>query len=274
MNPRLKLILLTAGTITLNCLLIALLDPELQVGPINQVGVCFFLGSMFGQTTLAAAWTAFGPGPLTIRLTGSLVWIVLLALAVTINISVNSGPPTSTAVWIGLCLFGQWILLQFPLWSLAIGYGLQLRHGSDQNPEAGLRDRQFGIGQLIIVTAIVGVVLGIARAVITLLGDQLKMTDPELPLLIFLAVAAVILTLPLVLAALLKRHAPIGIALALLFTGLMTFFELPIMRSVTPGSGPQAEHFVLLNAFASLTILLTCGITHHCGFSLTRPASP
>src|SRR5688500_13129793 len=84
----------------------------------------------------------------------------------------------------------------FPLWLLVVVYRLKLRqadlagHGSDP------RDWQFGIGQLLIVTAMVAVVLGIGRQLVIHFGDRLRGAGPDGPIFIFLAVAAAILSLP------------------------------------------------------------------------------
>ncbi len=45
-------------------LLLAVMDPDPPGRLGEYIGIGFFLGTMFGQTTMASAWTAFGPAPL------------------------------------------------------------------------------------------------------------------------------------------------------------------------------------------------------------------
>ena len=122
------------------------------------------------------------------------------------------------------------------------------------------------------VTAVVGIFLGIGRAIVTLLGDRIDVTDRDIPIFVFLAIAAVVLTFPLVLAALLKHHAVLGIGLILLLTGLITVFELPLLQTVAPGPGPNVGHFIALNAFAASSVLVVLGIVRWCGYSLDTPS--
>ena len=73
----------------------------------------YFLGSLFAHATLAAAWTAFGPAPAIRRVPLSFVWVISLPAAIGINVALNGGPDDATII-LGACLFGQWLLLQFP----------------------------------------------------------------------------------------------------------------------------------------------------------------
>jgi len=269
-RSRLKLARKMALFIAVNWLFIAFVDPDPGGSLLETVGLGLFFGSMFGQTTLAACWAALGPGPLTFRLAGSIVWVSLFTFALMSNIGVHGGPPAAAAVMIGLCLLGQWTLLQFPLWGLVLSYGLNLRHMDDQDQDLGRHERQFSIGQLIIVTAIVGVFLGIGRAIVTLLDGRLNFTDPEAPIFVFLGVAAVVLTLPLALAALLESKALIGVGLVLLLTALMTFIEMPMLQTLHPGPGPNGGHFLAINMFSASTILVASAIVRTCGYRLSR----
>lgn len=267
MMPRRNTVFLWAGpVVALNLLLIAVLDPDPGRGIIETIGLGFFFGTLFGHTTLSAAWTAFGPLPLVWRLPLSLSWIALLAGAIGINVAVNGGPHEAFVV-VGACLFGQWLLLQFPLWGLAIGYGLQLRHADDSEPHLDPRQRQFGIRQLIIITAIVGVVLGIGRVVVGQLGDHFNL-DREAPIFIFLGVAAVVVTLPLLLAALMKRWTVPGVLLVLALIGLTSAFEVQLLRTIASGSGPQTRDFISINAFSAGVMLIVLTIVRRSGYSL------
>ena len=79
-------------------LTISLLNPDPGRGIVETIGIGYFFGSMYSHTTLAAAWNAFGPGPLAWRLPLSLIWIVMLAFGIAINVGLNGGPGNAVLV--------------------------------------------------------------------------------------------------------------------------------------------------------------------------------
>jgi hypothetical protein len=257
--------------LALSWLTLSILDPDPGGGVIETLGLGYFFGSLFGHTTLAAAWTAFGPAPLVWRLPISLTWVFLLATAIGINLGLNGGPDEAVLV-IGGCLFGQWLLLQFPLWGLALGYGLRLRHVDDDGYGLDHRERQFGIRQLMIVTTIVGVVFGIGRLVVGQL--RLDFGRGEAAIFIFLAVAAIVLTLPLLLAALMRRFTIPAVLVALVLIGLATTWELPLLQIVHRGPGPKAQDLVAINAITAAIMLTVLTIVRLNGYSLAVSGLP
>lgn len=221
----------------------------------------YFFGSLFAHATLAAAWTAFGLGPLTLRLPLSLAWVGSLPVAIGINVETNGGPRDAVLV-VGGSLLGQWLLLQLPLWGLALGFALRLRH-IDEVDQAASRHLQFGIRQLLIVTAIVAVVLAIGRAVL----PHMPTAGSEMSIFIFLAAAAIVLTLPLLLAALMRRRAVLGVLLALGLMGMVTALEMPLLNAFRL-RGPEPEHFVAINAASAVVILLFALMARFNGYRL------
>ncbi len=234
---------------------IATIEPD-GSGSFEYVGIGFFLGSVFGHTTLAAAWAALGPGRVWWRVPLSLVWVATLPVAIAINLGLNNGPDDAVVV-IGVCLFGQWLIVQLPLWALAIAYGLRLQHVDDWGKIQDRSSRQFSLRHLMIVTTIVGVILGAGRILIGWLGESFRL-DREAPAFIFLAAAAVILTLPLLLAGLLPRWAIPAVLVVLTLIGLVTAWELTLLQMVPGGGGPGPDtgHFVWINAFTMVTVLM------------------
>ncbi|HUE72282.1 MAG TPA: hypothetical protein VMP01_15465 [Pirellulaceae bacterium] len=250
-------------------LLLAFIDPDPPGRLGEYIGIGFFLGTMFGQTTVASAWTAFGPAPLVWRLPLSFLWVVMLAMAIGINVGMRGGPDEAYFV-IGACLIGQWFLVQLPLWGLAMGYGLRLRHRDDANMTSDPRERQFGIRQLLIITTIVAVVFGIGRLIVPNLNIG---SSGEPAIFIFLAVAAIVITLPLLLASLLPRLALPGTLVTLVLIGLATAWELPMLRSAGVGSrgGPDAMHFVWINAITTMWLLALVLVVRWNGYTLAAP---
>lgn len=271
-SRRYRVFFWAAPLVALGWLLLAFLDPDPPGRLGEYVGIGFFLGTMFGQTTTASAWTAFGPAPIVWRLPLSFLWVVMLALALGINVGMNGGPDEAFVV-IGLCLIGQWFLVQLPLWGLAMGYGLRLRHRDDLGAASDPRERQFGIRQLLIITTIVAVAFGIGRLIVPRLGFT---SDGEAPIFIFLAVAAIVITLPMLLASLLPRLALPATLVTLVLIALATAWELPMLRSTGVGrrGGPDAMHFVWINAFTTLWLLALVLVVRLNGYALAAPGMP
>ena len=238
----------------------AIFDPD-PPGP-NALFLGYFLGSLFAHATLAAAWAALGPGPWKWRIPLSLAWVFTLPIAIAINIAINGGPDEAPFI-LGCCYFGQWLLLQLPLGGLALVFGIQLRRPADVGQDPTSNQVRFGIRHLLIVMLVTSVVLGIGRAIVPLISIGSR----EWHIFIFLAVAAIVVTLPLILASLMRRMAILGTLLAIILVGLATAFELPLLQSLG-GVGPDAEHFVAINAASSVLILLIVGIVRLNGYCL------
>jgi hypothetical protein len=240
---------------------LALLDPDPIADEFIFLG--YFFGSLFAHATLAAAWTALGPGTLAWRFPLSLAWAVSLPLAVGINIGLNGGPNDGVVI-VGGCLLGQWLALQFPLWALALGLGLRLRHSDDVQRSANGNQIRFGIRHLLIVMLIVGVVLGVGRVTVTSLRVS---SGSEVPIFAFLAVAAIVVTLPLLLSALMPRLAAPGVLLALLLMALATAGEMPLLDRLG-FSGPETYHFIAINVASAALILASALIVRWNGYRL------
>lgn len=112
------------------------------------------------------------------------------------------------------CLLGQWFVAQLPLWGLGVAYGLRLQHPDQAQTPVDPRDRQFGIRELLIFTTIIAVILGIGRVVVASLPRSI-LGDEEAGIFVFLAVAAVLFALPLLVAGLLPRYAGLAVAIGL-----------------------------------------------------------
>lgn len=239
---------------------IAFLEPDSSLRPLS---IGYFLGSLFAHPTLAAAWTALGPGPLIWRVPLSILWVLLLPLAIAVNVSLNGGP-SNAAFMLGACFLGQWAALQVPLWAIAWGFGIRLQQGDDMESKSLASQYRFGIRHLLIIMVIVSVVLGIGRLVV----PHLAMSGSgEVEIFIFLVVAAVVVTLPLMLAALMRRLAIVGVLLALLLVVLGTIVEFPLFNALG-GNGPKVADFIAINTFSSLLVLIVAGIVRLHGYCL------
>jgi hypothetical protein len=247
--------------LVLSWLSIAFLDPDPPVRGVIALG--YFLGSLFAHATLAAAWAALGPGRFAWRFPLSMAWAISLPLAVGINVGLNGGPGDAVVV-VGGSLLGQWLALQAPLWALALGFGWQLRHSGDVEEVANGSQIRFGIRHLLLVMLIVGVVLGIGRIVVS--NVRLSGTRETL-IFMFLAVAAIVMTLPLLLSALMRRMAALGVVLAILFVVVVSAFELPLL-SLLGGAGPGKRDFLAINTAMAAVILVSASVVRLNGYCL------
>jgi len=268
MTAQSKVFLFVGCIIGVSWLSLALVDVDRSSGISEILGLGYFFGSLFAHATLAAAWTVLGPARLIWRGPLSLLWLTMLSLAVFMNFAFNGGP-WELAPLLGACFLGQWILLQFPLWGLKAGFRLHLRHVSEQqayNPQHW----QFGIRQLLIITTIAGVIFGLARFVISTLPAY-SFFDEEVLVFPFLAASAIVFSLPLLLAALLQRHAIPGVVVALLYIGIATFLEVPLLQTATGSTRrPNFYDLLAINLFTAALTLVVAWTVRLCGYRLTR----
>jgi hypothetical protein len=253
--------------VVLNWLLIAFVQLNVATGLIETIVRHALAGTLFGITTVAAAWTAFGPMPFAWRLPLALMWVVAQSPAIAINGSLY-GAPRGEFILVGILLLSQWLLLQMPLWGVAIGFGVHLIHAE----ETGLHpsQTQFGIRQLMIVTAIVAVLFGVGRIIIPYMFGQMEYLRDIGSSLAFLVFWEVVLTLPLVVAALLRRNTLAGVAIALGIFAAATAGEIPLMRIVGAGNGPGLPHIIGFNIGAPSVMLVLLSIIRLNGYSLAR----
>jgi|GEM_PF-1592643 hypothetical protein len=273
MSPRRLIPLLVVGAILgLSWVVLALFDPDGRGRLSEYVGLGYLFGTLFGQTTLAAAWTALGPFPWYVRLALATIWLVILWGCLVMNIGLHGGPGAMLLLFAG-CLLGQWALVQIPLWGLALGYRLHFQHRTEfpqANPLVGTPGQlQFGIRQLLTLTTIVAIVLAALRALVLAIIAHLDDRGVgEGAIFIFLAIAAVVMTLPLVVAALLPRWALPSTLAVLVLIGLATLWELPLLSLLPKTAGPDTWHFIFINACTSAWILVIIGVLRLGGYCL------
>lgn len=255
--------------------LIALMDFDaLGILGYRRVLIALTLGTMFGQATLAATLMALGPGPLIRRLPLSLAWLFCLAFAMSINAFLYLQPNPAIII---IATLGQWLLAQAPLWALAWrrALGIRLR---DELTERSPAQLQFGISQLMILTAIVAVLLGAGR----ILAPAIKsIVDggswSEAPVFAFVVATNVVLTLPLALGVLIPQRAGLACVLGLLFVGLATWCELSLLWVFIPGtSAPDADivaMFWTMNYLQAAWVLVPLGILRLDGYRLVAGAA-
>lgn len=270
MSDRRNLIWLCATLlIAAGLLLLVLLDGS-SPGPVVPG---YIWGTLFGHATLTAAWTAFGPLPLLWRLPLSLLWLWAITVALVCNLGVHAssaGAPIEFVVVVAACLVGQFAFLQLPFWGLVLTYGLRLRYCEVTSQPPDPRETQFGIRQLLIFTTIIAAMLGAGRFAVTYF-PSFAGNDDATPALIFLAVAGIVVTLPLILAALLPRFAILGVGVVLVLIGLLTAFELPLLNRFHSGGIQENLLFVFINGFTAAWILAIVLVVRVSGYRVCTP---
>jgi hypothetical protein len=253
----------------LGVLLIVVASPLGGQGAVEHFMVGVLVGTMFGQAIVAGAWTALGPLGLKWRLPAALVWVGLLAAALDVNLEIHGGPHEVVGVML-VCMFGMWLLVLIPLAVVVRWHGVTIRAAETMVAAADYRRTQFGIRQLMILTAVIGVTLGVGRVAAPLLIREFTGGRwGELPVFAFLAAAGVLMMVPLILASLLPRHAAIGCGAALLFIVLMSCLELPMLNATLGArGGPQLDHIVWINSFQTGWILISLGLLRLAGYRL------
>jgi cation transport ATPase len=206
--------------------------------------------------------------PLLWRLPLSLAWLGAITLAFAANMATHGGPDVAIAIILAGLLAAQWLVVQLPLWGLAVFYGLRLRHRSEAI-SATARDRQFGIRQVMILTLIIAVVLGVGRMLVANLVDDLneeRISSPDTLIFVYLTLASILLTLPLLLATIIPRHAWAATLAVLVLIALGTWWQLPLMSRAGAAAGPNIWHIVAINGFSAGWIVLVMGLLRVCGY--------
>jgi hypothetical protein len=255
--------------VVVGLLLLVFLPP----GYLDHTGVCYLFGTVFGQATLAAAWTAFGPLPLLWRLPLSLLWVSALVAANAFNSVLYCDGLFDFDYVLAGCLGGQYALLQLPFWGLALTCGLRLQYHGANSPRPSARELQFGIRQLMILTAVVAVLLGAGRHVFTYVYPTAENQVSTTVFMVFLCVAAILVTVPLILVALLPRFAIPAVATVLVLTGLFTAFEHPLYYRLDSSGLPSGLYFVFINGFTSAWILVIALLVRISGYRFGKSGS-
>src|SRR6185369_8278147 len=108
-----------------SCLLVA----TGWASPDTRPALALVLGTMFGQATLAAVWTALGPGKLRWRMGLCAAWMAVLigswvaGLIADMVVHLFGGSRRDSDLYlIWNAIFGQWLVGQIPLWILRWWY--------------------------------------------------------------------------------------------------------------------------------------------------------
>lgn len=287
MQARSGLTLVFLGAVQLVVLLpIGLLDPLKfpDVGGFRRShAIAIVLGCGFAQASVAAAWMALGPLSINVRGPASAVWALTASLLLTLNIVVNSpGNGVWEGILLGGTLVGVWLVAQAPLWVARGTYRFQIHllHEVDQAEIAA--ELQFGIRQLLVVTAAVGATLGLGRLLI--LGFESEgrwggLGGPRLEMLVVVGLFVVcnsLVAFTVITAALLRRHWLFGLALGLCAANAVTLVEWTLFASLVSGLDKWEALEIVggMNGLQFSWLLFSLVILRSAGYRLVGSALP
>jgi hypothetical protein len=172
----------------------------------------------------------------------------------------------------GVILFGQWIAAQTPLWLARIAWGQRLAFSDSNHSGSRRRELQFGLGQLLGLTACVAVLLGLARWFLAPIQVEELQRDWEFFLIVvgFYVSFNTLAPLPTMWAAF-ARPAALWLFLAALYLAGVTIVEATVARMVSPyvPAWPDVlSFFAWINGTMYLVVAVTLLAIRHCGFQL------
>ena len=153
---------------TFGALLALLMLAWLQVAlPIESLfgyhaGWGVMLATLYGHATLAALWAILDTGRLVWRLTIGPLWLVALMVATLFKVGTKS-LPEFMLLWESV--FGQWLLMLVSLWLLVRIKQIGIQDGEMSQRSYRPTQLQFGIKQLLVLTAVIALLLAAGRAV-------------------------------------------------------------------------------------------------------------
>lgn len=208
------------------------------------VGV--IIGSGFSAVSLAAAWAALGPFRPAVRIPCALCWALLTGLLILFNI-VTDSRGGSRAAMEGTVLAASfasfWLILQIPFWITRSIFRLKLIATDERENGLSLAEHQFGIRQLLIVTAAIAVTLGVGRLLVLGIhsaSDTQRVVTPDAEFLILLALFAgsqSLVAFIVITGGLLPARRLLPFALGFAVTLVITFLECVLITMMPRGPG-------------------------------------
>lgn len=261
MPPRpIKMCLWAVPLIVVGCLGVVFARPN--YGP---PGYGCFYGTVLSHAFLASFWAVFGPGNMLARGYFSCAWVAAMFLSFRFNM-----PATSLSAIFALFMAAQCFVTFVLLIILRVVSGARLKHRMTAALEPEKCQRQFGLGPMILLITLIGVSLGVGRLILSYVLDK-GLVQAIFPWWFLFASAALAISLPFILAALLPRMAIVSLFVGLLFAGIVTLVELNSnVLANSPGS--QRAVVVAINVVVIAWTLLFSLALRLSGYTLRLSA--
>jgi len=230
------------------------------------------ISAAFGPVSLCAAWLALGPFSFPLRLVWAPTAATLCLFISAIALALARADGKSIA---GIFVAGgaQFLLLQAPYWLLRWSNGLRVMHAS-QFDELALPERfQFRLWQMLLVTTVAAIVLGIGRGLVSLLTVSGFRARDLAEMVVFLTLFVgfnLLLAWPMIWAVLSPGRAGWKIAVALALVAATTAVEYPVVASLLGNGGAPWWCFILLNGPQIFCLAAHLVATRICGYRLVR----
>lgn len=248
----------------------------------DEHAIGIVLGCLFAEVSVAATWIALGPLSIGVRFFGSLCWLALVIAAFLINISMQS-PSTDRMMRVllefGGSVLAMWLLIQTPLWMARAIYRFRIEPTDSQPTDGNSRRLQFGIRQLLIVTAAVAAVLALGRALLQWEHNgalAMRNVQQTLVTMTLIVICNALVAFIVITGTLLLRSWLIAIVIGLCGAAAVTMLEWELLGAIE-GLAPDRELaiiFALTNGIQFGWLLANIAILRWAGFRLVEAATP
>ena len=193
------------------------------------------LGAIAAQVTLCAVFSALAPVPAFLRITAALGGAITVSMA----IFCMEGPGERERMEISGAAFLQWIAVQIPLWVFRVHSGWHLRRSTENLAAFHRQDLQFGIRQLMAWTAVVAVILSIAKTAIpdnVVSNSRYAMGTREVgAIMILLTIFNSLAAWPMIWAAFVRSRMLVWCGVAIACSAVLCVLEIWAFQSVLGG---------------------------------------
>lgn len=262
--PRREFLLMAAfWSVTILALLLCF-DPQQTRYEYAIIG--FVFGSIFGHATGVSMWASLSQHSLLLRGIVALFYLSGLWLAFVAMLLRQGEFNFEFVSSFGVCFGLQALLIS--TFGLIARLSIGLRLVPLDELAVSPAKFQFSITHVLILTlAIAGLMAG-GRSIVGVFGD-VDWSYRDLNVFLFLAMAAILVTLPLALACLLPRMFWLGLMVASAGSGVVVAVEHSTFESLISFGRPDFYHMLSINLFSLLFVFIFAMILRFAGFRLT-----
>lgn len=237
-------------------------------GPTPSV---MMMGIAGAQVNLAALYIGLGTGPTLKRIGIGSVAALIASAAIAFQLGRWEG--LASGLILGGMVLAQALLIQVPF--VGIRWGTELRVALDTEPEHAEFKGQFRLRQLLLVTAVLAVLMAVARALL----PMFPWSDLDLPpVAMVIAVVSVLLglnllmPLPIIWAALIRRWAVLWFFLSVVIAAALCYAAHGALITLAGRSGLQFYEFSMLGGGHFAWLMGSLLLLRAAGYRLRRAA--
>jgi hypothetical protein len=242
----------------------------------DELTVGIVIGTVFQGAVLAGAWAVLGPSKTTYHLLFACLAAAMFGMSLELGIYFVYSDFEFRFIFFSslICLLA---LVPFSLSRWLFHVRLRDQAVMPIDDMDAIRSHQFGIRQLMILTAVVGVLLGIGRVLIS--TDFFESTlrfGKEFRFFSFLAGSQVIVGVPLVFAVFVPNRwqLVIGATISLLLLVAATVMQASLSLQLMPsGNLSSLMLFTTINLTTSFWVVLFAVVVRSSGFHFGLPQS-